>query len=260
MDAAILEHSLKGGDGHQVPIDLPRFQQVVQYFKSQIANGSLAEHAPLPSERRIAEDYDISRMTARRALDALEAEGFVYSEDRRGRFVTPKRVSYDVSNMVSFVAEANSRGLALEIEVVRAMKSQADTILVEKLGLEPGAEVYAYTRLFRNNGHAIFVETEYVNAQRCPGFLEHDLHQSTTRLLEARYDLSASTGDIAILMRAATAEETSLLSLARNSAGIELTQIIRDASGRAFCFGRQFWRGEAARFSARAIVERSVDD
>jgi GntR family transcriptional regulator len=162
--------------------------------------------------------------------------------------------------MVSFVAEADSRGLALEIEVIRAMKSEADAMLAEQLGVEPGAEVYAYTRLFRNDGHAIFVETEYVNARRCPGFLEHDLQQSTTRLLESRYDLSASAGDIAILMRAATAEETTLLGLTRNSAGIELTQIIRDASGRAFCFGRQFWRGEAARFSARAIVERSVHD
>ena len=240
--------------------DTPRFQQVVQDFKSQIADGSLAEHAALPSERRIAEDYELSRMTARRALDALEVEGLVYSEDRRGRFVSPKRVTYDVSNMVSFVAEADSRGLALEIEVIRATKTTADAGLAERLGVASGAAVYAYTRLFRNNGHAIFVETEYVNARRCPGFLEHDLHQSTTRLLKSRYDLSASAGDIAILMRAATAEETKLLGLARSSAGIELTQIIRDAAGRAFCFGRQFWRGEAARFSARAIVERSVHD
>lgn len=259
MDAAVQNHETHGS-GRRVTTDTPRFQQVVQDFKSQIANGTLAQHAALPSERRIADEYDISRMTARRALDALEAEGLVYSEDRRGRFVSPKRVSYDVSNMVSFVAEADSRGLALEIEVVRAMKSQADAMLAEQLGVVPGAEVYAYTRLFRNNGHAIFVETEFVNARRCPGFLEHDLHQSTTRLLEESYDLSASAGDIAILMRAATAEETNLLGLAKNSAGIELTQIIRDSSGRAFCFGRQFWRGEAARFSARAIVERSVHD
>jgi GntR family transcriptional regulator len=259
MDAAIQDHEWKGG-GRRLPDDTPRFQQVVEDFKRQIASDSLAEHAALPSERRIAEVYDISRMTARRALDALEVEGLVYSEDRRGRFVSPKRVSYDVSNMVSFVAEADSRGLALEIEVIRALKSEADAMLAEHLGVEPGAEVYTYTRLFRNNGHAIFVETEYVNARRCPGFLEHDLQQSTTRLLESRYDLSASAGDIEILMRAATAEETNLLSLARNSAGIELTQTIRDRSGRVFCFGRQFWRGEAARFSARAIVERSVHD
>ena len=255
MDAAIQNHEANSG-GRKVPADTPRFQQVVQDFKSKIAGGIFDEHAALPSERRIAEDYDISRMTARRALDALVAEGLVYSEDRRGRFVSPRRVSYDVSNMVSFVAEADSRGLALEVEVLRAMKSQADAMLAEQLNVEPGAEVYAYTRLFRNNGHAIFVETEYVNARRCPGFLEHDLHQSTTRLLETRYDLCASAGDIAIVMRAATPEETRLLGLARSSAGIELTQIIRDAAGRAFCYGRQFWRGEAARFSARAMVGR----
>jgi GntR family transcriptional regulator len=100
----------------------PRFQQIVDEFRQQIADGTLAEHASLPSERRVAELYQISRMTARRALDALETEGLVYSEDRRGRFVSPGRVSYDVSNMVSFVADADTRGVNLDIEVVRAQR------------------------------------------------------------------------------------------------------------------------------------------
>lgn len=253
MDTALQNESLEHDTQHAL-YDTPRFQQVFETFKKQIETGKLAEHAALPSERRIAQENGISRMTARRALDALEAEGLVYSEDRRGRFVSPSRISYDVSNMVSFVADADSRGLALDIEVIRAMKTEADTHLAGHLGIAPGTEIYAYTRLFRNNGHPVFIETEYVNAQRCPGFLENDLHQSTTRLLETRYDLSAQTGDIGILMRAATPEETRLLGLAAHSAGIELTQTIRDKSGRAFCFGSQFWRGEAARFSARAMV------
>ncbi|MCE8536553.1 GntR family transcriptional regulator [Ruegeria pomeroyi] len=234
--------------------DTPRFQQIVQDIKRQIVDGSLPEHAALPSERRIAEETGISRMTARRALDALEAEGLVYSADRRGRFVSPKRVSYDVSNMVSFVADAESRGTALGIEVIRAQEGQADAALAARLGLKPGAAIYEYTRLFRQDGHAIFVETEYVDAARCPDFLSHDLHQSTTRLLDSHYDLVAHTGDIMIRMRGAHPEETQLLGLAQSQSGIELTQVIRDASGRPFCFGRQFWRGELAEFSARAIV------
>jgi len=258
MDLAV-QTDVQSGNEKQGLDETPRFQKIVEDFKALIANGGLEEHAALPSERSIAKDYDVSRMTSRRALDALEAEGLVYSEDRRGRFVSPSRIAYDLSKMVSFVAEADTRGLALEIEVVQAIKSQADTAIAGRLGIPAGADIYAYTRLFRNEGHPIFVETEYVSARRCPGFLENDLHQSTTCLLEARYDLRARTGDIAILVRAATAEEVRLLSLPRNSSGIELTQIICDESGRAFCFGRQFWRGEAARFSARAILGGSTD-
>ena len=258
MDNALQDQPETPPAGQQVP-GTPRFQQIVQDLKRRIAAGSLPEHAPLPSERRIAEDNGISRMTARRALDALEAEGIVYSEDRRGRFVSPRRVSYDVSNMVSFVADADGRGLALEIEVIRAQKQAAGQDLASRLDLAPEASVFAYTRLFRNDGHPIFMETEYVNADRCPGFLDHDLHQSTTRLLEARYDLSARQGDIVIRMCAADAEETRLLGLAKSHVGMELTQIIRDAAGTPFCFGRQFWRGDAAEFSARAIVGGHAD-
>lgn len=239
--------------------DAPLFLRIVNEIKRRIADGTLSEHAALPSERRLAEDNGISRMTARRALDALEAEGLVYSEDRRGRFVSPRRVSYDVSNMVSFVADAENRGAALEIEVIRAQTTAADAAMARRLDLRQGAKVHEYTRLFRNAGHPIFVETEVVDAARCPGFLGHDLHQSTTRLLETHYDLAAHTGDIVIRMRAAHAEETRLLGLGQSYSGIELTQVIRDANGRPFCLGRQFWRGEVAEFSARAIVKGTQD-
>ncbi len=53
----------------------PRFRQIVDVLRQQIVDGDLPVHAALPSERVIAEQHDVSRMTARRALEALELEG-----------------------------------------------------------------------------------------------------------------------------------------------------------------------------------------
>jgi len=234
--------------------DTPRFQQIADQIRSSIAAGNLAEHAALPSERSIAEDQGVSRMTARHALEALESEGLVYSEDRRGRFVSPQRLTYDVSNMVSFVADAQARGVDLEIEVIQAREVQADACVVAHLGERTGEAVFEYTRLFRSSGRAIFIETEYVSARRFPDFLEHDLCQSTTGILEKHYGTCARTGDIVIRMRGVDAHEASLLGMTTSHAAIELEQVIRDEAGTPFCLGRQLWRGELAEFSARAIV------
>lgn len=234
--------------------DVPRFQQIAALLRSRIRRGEMAAHDGLPSERAIADSHDVSRMTARRALEALEAEGLIYSEDRRGRFVSPRRLRYDVSRMVSFLAEAGGGADELEIDVLDKGQTGAGPRAVECLGLEPGEPLFSYTRVFRSQGHAVFMETEHVVAARFPGFLEYDLHQSTTRLLERRYNARACRGDITIRMRGATGRESETLGLPSNSAIIELEQVILDETGHAFCLGQQVWRGELAEFAVRAEV------
>ncbi len=234
----------------------PRFRLIVDKLRRDIAGGGLPEHAALPSERVVAELHGVSRMTARRALEAMEAEGLAYSEGRKGRFVSPKRLKYDVSNMVSFAADTELSRAGLEIELISSGTVKADARLSAGLSVPAGEELHEYTRLFRIKGHAAFFETEYVIVRRFPEFLSHDLRQSTTKLLEQHYATFAHTGDIVIRMCALQAEEAELLGLAPHHAAMELEQVIRDKAGEAFCFGRQIWRGELAEFSAHAIVNR----
>ena len=56
-------------------------------LRRQIQNGSLGPGALLPSEPELAREYNVSRQTARSALQALEQEGLVIVRPRRGRVV-----------------------------------------------------------------------------------------------------------------------------------------------------------------------------
>lgn len=244
----------KNIDSRDDPTCRPRFVQIADEIRSQIATGDLKEHDILPSERSLSEHYGVSRMTGRRALKALETEGLVYNTDRRGRFVSPQRLKYNVCNMVSFVSAAQADDVDLKIEVVKTAQTVADNKLAALLEQPVGCAIIAYTRLFHSSDHPIFIETEYLVAERFPGFLQYDLRQSTTQILEARFGTIASTGDIVIRMRGVQPDEAQLLSLSANHAVIELEQVIRDEAGVPFCFGHQAWRGEMAEFFAHAIA------
>ena len=98
------------------PQGAPRNHRFASGARRQIIDRSLAERAAASFERSITEERGVSRMTARRAL---EAKGLVYGEDGRGRFAAPGRVAYDVSNTSSFAAHADNRDLALNIEEIR---------------------------------------------------------------------------------------------------------------------------------------------
>ncbi|MCK8462678.1 GntR family transcriptional regulator [Aliiroseovarius sp. S1339] len=243
-------------DGDDEPSTRPRFLQIADKIREKIERGDLTVHDILPSERSLSEQYNVSRMTGRRALEALETEGLVYNADRRGRFVSPKRLNYNVSNMVSFVVNAQTNEFDLEINVIEAAESIADSRLAALLEQPEECDVVQYTRLFHSGNHPIFIETEYLIAERFPDFLDHDLRQSTAQILEKSYNTSANTGDIVIRMRGVQAHEAQLLNIAASHTVIELEQVIRDDKGTPFCFGRQVWRGEMAEFSAHAIVTR----
>jgi GntR family transcriptional regulator len=56
---------------------LPKFLQIANHIRGQIARGELRPGDEVPSERQIAEEWRVSRPTATRALSALRAEELV---------------------------------------------------------------------------------------------------------------------------------------------------------------------------------------
>ena len=67
--------------------DRPLYRQIADQLRTAIREGRYAEGTPLPSETQLAEMYDVTRMTARQAVDLLKNEGLVRSEHGRGVFV-----------------------------------------------------------------------------------------------------------------------------------------------------------------------------
>jgi DNA-binding GntR family transcriptional regulator len=66
---------------------VPLYEQLYEKLRADVEEGRLAVGRQLPSERQLAADYGISRMTIRRALDRLEQEGLVRVFHGRGSFV-----------------------------------------------------------------------------------------------------------------------------------------------------------------------------
>lgn len=235
----------------------PRFLQIVEILRGQIQSGELFEHTPLPSERKISEQYDVSRMTARRALLAIETEGLAYSSGRKGRFVSPKRFRYDFGKTFSLSAHAQSNPIDLDIKLVSAEECLADEELSKALKVEVGEKLFKLVRMFSIKGHPTFVEMEYLIASFCPHLLKYNLEQSTALLLERVYGKITCSGQVIIRMRPLKSVEAELLGLATYQAGVELEQIVCDQDGQPFCYDIQIWRGEMAEFSVDAIVREN---
>lgn len=66
---------------------VPKYQQIKQYFLEQIRSGKLPEDSRIPSEKRLAEELDVSPLTVAKALGQLEDEGYVIRRVGDGTYV-----------------------------------------------------------------------------------------------------------------------------------------------------------------------------
>ncbi len=67
--------------GHRV------YEDVVEKLKASISSGELQPGDPLPSERRLMDDFRVSRSSLREAFRVLEQLGLIESIPGKGRFV-----------------------------------------------------------------------------------------------------------------------------------------------------------------------------
>ncbi|MEU8621305.1 GntR family transcriptional regulator [Streptomyces sp. NPDC048623] len=67
----------------------PLYVQLANAIAEQITSGSLAPDRPIPSEHRLAEEYGVARLTARRATQELRERGLVITVRGKGSYVTP---------------------------------------------------------------------------------------------------------------------------------------------------------------------------
>jgi GntR family transcriptional regulator len=79
------------GNDHLVPVDhrdpTPLYVQLAAILRTEITDGQLGPHDPVPSESYLEQEHEVSRATVRKAIALLREEGFVYTLPQRGSYV-----------------------------------------------------------------------------------------------------------------------------------------------------------------------------
>ncbi len=69
----------------------PIYLQLIEIFSKAIATGVIQPGEKMDTVRDLAVSYGVNPNTMQRALAAMEADGLLYSERTKGRFVTEDR-------------------------------------------------------------------------------------------------------------------------------------------------------------------------
>ncbi len=124
-----------------------KVDQLVKTLTDQILNGEYSFKEAVPSERMLAEKYNISRMTARKALQILNDEDIIYRKTPRKYFIS-KNIRDRFSDY-----EVSKPGVKLNIAFVMHPRWSHHTVLFElytylKKELPPEIHLQAYFDYF----------------------------------------------------------------------------------------------------------------
>lgn len=136
----------------------PLYDQVREAIAAEIRSGAIPPGARLQSERDLADRMGVSRVTIRRALDALAEDGLVEATRGSGRFVSNPALAEPPNALLSFTELGAERGLAATSRVFRSHVRPATLEESDVLGVAPGAELFELDRLRMLDGVAVALD------------------------------------------------------------------------------------------------------
>lgn len=221
-------------------------------LQEQIEHGLLSPGCKLPAERKLSEVFDTTRITLREALVQLEARGLIYREERRGWFVAPERLTYDLIQRSHFHAMVREQGREAHTQLLSARLLPAAAMVCARLQLAPLSSVIQICRLRRIDDRAVLYAEHYLNPEYFPGILDHDLSQSLTELYARHYGIAYGRVAFEILPTALPSAAATALKVSVGNPGLHITRVNSDRHGRLIDCDLEYWRHDAIRIKAEA--------
>lgn len=248
----MLEHSRLEKDS-----PIPLYYQLKELIRNAIREKGLVPGDPIPSERELVEQYQISRPTVRQAINELVNEGLLVREKGRGTFVAkPKLDQWFLTNMLSFTKEMSLKGLSHSTRVLDLRVVPIEPRLSEIFG-EACREVVRLERLRFVEGTPAVVVTTYIPRDIAPDIERENLEQrSLYELIETKYGHEISYGRRVVEAVNASGEDAALLQVEKGAAIqlIKTTGYLSD--NRPFEYSIARYRGDFNSFTVTLRYQR----
>ncbi len=188
----------------------------------------------LPTEREMMDEYGVSRITVRRALDEMIHDRVIHRPRPRGRLrFSPIRVRQQLNRLRGFFADdalaAGHQPSTRVLEVGQGVWADANRLL----GLPAESACYRISRLHESAGKPLSHQVSFIPCNVCPDLMLSDLSGSLLQMMELRYGRRAHRAEQRLCASEATAEEASLLRLPRRSHVFHVDRVSYDEHGEA---------------------------
>ena len=232
----------------------PRYMQLYRHIAAAIGSGVLEHDTQLPPERDLAELADVSRVTVRKAVAQLVAEGQLEQRRGSGTFVRPQppKLEHSLSALLSFTEYMRQRGKTSSSQILRRGLFLPNPDEQMALGLPGTDKVARVDRLRSADGMPMALEWSS---------LPQDILDDPERVETSLYDVLRARGNAPtravqrITAVNLNAPDAQLLHLPDGAAVLRIDRTAYLPSGRPIEFTRGLYRSDIYDFVAELRLE-----
>jgi len=237
----------------------PPYHQLARILRQQIAAGSLRPGDRVPSEAQLTELYEVSPMTARRALNILLDEGLVTAARGRGTFVKPMELTAATFGLEALEGLFNGERTSVRFLSVRTIP--ATPRISRKLGGPLGGKVISMRRLLLRDGQPVAYHREYLIFDPSRPIVEAEMGITSLQgLFDGKGETVLKRGDLGIQATVLTGKEAQRLNMAAGSAAFRIEHTFFDFDDRPVSWGWFIVPGDCLEFHATVGAQPAVPE
>lgn len=172
----------------------------------------------LPSENSLAQTYEASRRTIRKALELLAQDGYIQKVRGKGSVIISRNTfDFPVSGIVSFKELATNLKFPTHTIVNELSIVKADQKLQSKLDVKVNEPVWKVVRIREISGEKVILDKDYFNKDFIPILTKEVCEDSIYEYLENELQLKISYARKEIIVEEPTPEDRELLDLGHHT-------------------------------------------
>jgi GntR family transcriptional regulator len=227
-------------------------ERVYTELAAQLGDGRLRLGDRLPPERQFCQELGVSRVTLRRALALLRADGTLYSIQGAGTYVASPVLGETPNNLLSFSRLAQARGLTPSAELLDLDAHPASIEEAESCSIAPGSTVVTLERIRKLDAIPVAVSHSLVPLACAPSLLDVDWSTGSLYGELARAGNKPVRADYAIGAQGADHPTARLLKVSVGQPVLVAMSTAFSRDGRVVEVGRMTYRGD--RYRIRSSV------
>lgn len=225
----------------------PVYIQIHNQIKKDIEAGKWKIGEKIPSERELAENFSVSRMTLRQAIQTLVDEGILERKIGSGTFVARKKVQEKMSGITSFTEITEAQGKVPTSKTVSYLITIPSLSESEKLNLDDNQKVLRMERIRFADDVPICFEVATVPLELVKNYDKTQITLSLYRTLEEN-GLIIGHAQQTVSAMLASERIADFLQLKKGDAILRLRQVSFLQDGSPFEYVRTQYAGDRYEF------------
>lgn len=227
---------------------IPVYKQIETWISDMIKQGEWKSNQMIPSEFEIANIFEVSRMTARHAVDNLVNRGMLYRIKGSGTYVADLRFEKQIHGLTSFSEDMVSRGMKPGSRVIDYRVVPATDKIAKKLGIQIGDSVHCIQRVRLADEQPMAIEITYLPVSLFPRIPKNVLTQSLYDYIEKELGHSIDHSMQYIEATSANEQEAKLLEIDTHTPVLLIDLYSYLHNGRPFEYVRSLYRSDRYKF------------